>query len=96
MATVNIFSVNMGAVATVTSLKERGTVKFYYIDKSSFASSMRNKYGYFPKGKKNGMSWREAVWSVAYLMIALLGPLGIELYQMIKGSHNSTAFLEFL
>ncbi|KAJ9058250.1 hypothetical protein DSO57_1014289 [Entomophthora muscae] len=57
---------------------------------------MRNKYGYVPKDEKNGMSWGAAVQFVAYSMVALLGPLGIELYQMIKGSHNSTNFLGFL
>ncbi|KAJ9067733.1 hypothetical protein DSO57_1036158 [Entomophthora muscae] len=83
-------------VKKVTALKEKGTVKFYYIDKSFFASSMRNEYGYVPKGENNSISWRAAVWSVAYSMVALLGPLGIELYQMIKGSHNSTTFIKFL
>ncbi|KAJ9089150.1 hypothetical protein DSO57_1015865 [Entomophthora muscae] len=57
---------------------------------------MCNKYGYVPKGKKNGMSRRAAVRSVAYSMIALLGLLGIELYQMILGSHNSCIFLAFI
>ncbi|KAJ9052837.1 hypothetical protein DSO57_1030151 [Entomophthora muscae] len=57
---------------------------------------MHNKYGYVPKGEKNSMSRCVAVRSVVYSMIALLGPLGTELYQMIKGSHNSGTFLKFL
>ncbi|KAJ9065892.1 hypothetical protein DSO57_1015125 [Entomophthora muscae] len=71
---------------TVTALKEKGTIKFFYIDKSSFLLSMRNEYGYVHKGEMNSTSWRAAVWSVAYSMVVLLGPLDIELYQMIKGS----------
>ncbi|KAJ9068911.1 hypothetical protein DSO57_1023910 [Entomophthora muscae] len=58
-----------------TTLKEKGTVKFYYINESSFVSSMRNEYGYVPKGEKNSMSQCAAVQSVAYSMVALLGPL---------------------
>ncbi|KAJ9069795.1 hypothetical protein DSO57_1014908 [Entomophthora muscae] len=57
---------------------------------------MRNGYGYVPKGSNDGMAWRSEVWSVAYSMVALLGLLGIGLCQMIKGSHNSVIFLEFL
>ena len=29
-------------------------------------------------------------------MVSLLGPKGIEMYQIIKGSHNSRTFLSFL
>ncbi|KAJ9058952.1 hypothetical protein DSO57_1007349 [Entomophthora muscae] len=61
-----------------TALKAKRTVKFYFIEKSAFASSMRNGYGYVPKGSNNEMAWRAAVCATAYLMVALLGPKGVD------------------
>ncbi|KAJ9053152.1 hypothetical protein DSO57_1027159 [Entomophthora muscae] len=40
-----------------TALKAKGTVKFYYIDESAFSLSMRNAYGYVPKGSNDEMAW---------------------------------------
>ncbi|KAJ9089962.1 hypothetical protein DSO57_1007529 [Entomophthora muscae] len=57
---------------------------------------MHNAYGYVPKGSNDGMAWRAAVWATSYSMVALLGPKGVKLYQMILGSHNSWTFLSFL
>ncbi|KAJ9065934.1 hypothetical protein DSO57_1014554 [Entomophthora muscae] len=57
---------------------------------------MRNEYGYVPKGSNVGVAWCAAVRATAYSMVALLGPKGVELYQMILGSHNSRTFLSFL
>ncbi|KAJ9057345.1 hypothetical protein DSO57_1023651 [Entomophthora muscae] len=79
-----------------TSLKAKGTVKLYYIDKSAFALSMQNEYGYITKGSNDGMAWHAAVRATAYSMVALLGPKEVELYQMVLGSHNSCTFLSFL
>ena len=78
------------------ALKNKGTVKFYYIDKSAFALLMHNEYGYVPKGSNDGVARRAAVRATAYSMVALLGPKGVELYQMILGLHNSRTFLSFL
>ncbi|KAJ9062560.1 hypothetical protein DSO57_1009615 [Entomophthora muscae] len=61
-----------------TALKAKGTVKFYYIDKSAFALSMRNEYGYVPKGLNVGMAQRAAVCATAYSMVALLSPKGCQ------------------
>ncbi|KAJ9056441.1 hypothetical protein DSO57_1033005 [Entomophthora muscae] len=79
-----------------TALKAKGTVKLYCIDKSAFASSMHNGYEYVPKGSNDRVAWHAAVCATAYLMVALLGPKGVKLYQMILGSHNSCTFLSFL
>ncbi|KAJ9082622.1 hypothetical protein DSO57_1002568 [Entomophthora muscae] len=79
-----------------TALKAKGIVKFYYIDKSAFALSMHNAYGYVSKGSNDRMAWRAAVRATAYSIVALLNPKGVELYQMILGFHNSRTFLSFL
>ena len=57
---------------------------------------MCNVYGYVPKGAKDRVSCRVSVHATAFSMEARLGLLGIEMYQMIKGSHNSSTFIKFL
>ncbi|KAJ9058809.1 hypothetical protein DSO57_1008339 [Entomophthora muscae] len=54
---------------------EKGTVKFYCINKSSFESFMCNEYDYVPKGTKDGVSQHVSVCEVTYSIVALLDPL---------------------
>ncbi|KAJ9055457.1 hypothetical protein DSO57_1003954 [Entomophthora muscae] len=77
-----------------TALKDKGTNKFYYIEKSAFALSMQNAYGYVLKGSNDGVAWCAAVCATIYLIVALLGPKGVELYQMILVSFNQFLLME--
>ena len=86
----------MNYAAVLMELKELSNAKFFYIDESSFSSSMRHNYGFGATGDKDCNAQRPAVRSQAFSMIALLAPHGIDVYQMIRGSHNSQSFLDFI
>ncbi|KAJ9049848.1 hypothetical protein DSO57_1020401 [Entomophthora muscae] len=57
---------------------------------------MRNAYGYVLNSSNDRVAWCTTVYAAAYSMVALLGPKGIEMYQIILESHNSWTFLSFL
>ena len=77
-------------------LKELGNCTFFFVYESSFGPHLRNERGYVTKGSKDAVAERRSVRAQAYSMVALLGPKGLDMYQMIKGSHNSGTFLNFL
>ena len=77
-------------------LKELSGCRFFFVDESSFTDSLRNERGYVVRGSKDGVAERRSVRAQAYSMVALLGPRGLDMYQMIKGFHNSGTFLNFL
>ncbi|KAJ9085633.1 hypothetical protein DSO57_1039759 [Entomophthora muscae] len=61
-----------------------------------FSSSLRSRYGWVKKRSKDSVEHCAAVCSQTYSIVVLLGPCGLDQYQMIKGSHNSGTFLDFL